>query len=156
MLGVYWLSGITSTEEAFVSYSRRELNLLLPALAAATAAAQSPALASKTFRFEDLTPRATGQNRARAVLNGKTHTGYTIELHQTELAPGQAPHASHHHVHVEMIFIREGTLEVTIAGNSSTIGPGGVAYVASNEEHGWRNVGTTRAHYFVLALGRNS
>jgi quercetin dioxygenase-like cupin family protein len=51
-----------------------------------------------------------------------------------------------------MIFIREGTLEVTISGKSDKLGPGSVAYVASNEEHGWRNVGTTTAHYFVLAF----
>jgi hypothetical protein len=27
--------------------------------------------------------------------------------------------------------------------------------VASNQQHGWRNVGTARAHYFVLAIGRD-
>ena len=52
-----------------------------------------------------------------------------------------------------MIFIREGTLEVTISGKSVQLGPGSAALVASNEEHGWRNVGSGRARYFVLALG---
>jgi hypothetical protein len=50
----------------------------------------------------------------------------------------------------------EGTLEVTISGRSAQLTPGSVAYVASNEEHGWRNVGTGRARYFVLALGRSN
>jgi quercetin dioxygenase-like cupin family protein len=53
-----------------------------------------------------------------------------------------------------MLLVREGTMEVTISGKTTTLGPGGVAYVASNEDHGWRNTGTTRAHYFVLTLGR--
>ena len=136
--------------------SRRDLTLLLAA--AAGAQAQAPAspspLPSKTYRFEDLPVRTSGSNRSRSVLRGKTHTGFNIQVHQTELAPGQAPHASHHHVHEEMIFIREGTLEVTIAGASQKLGPGSIAYVASNEEHGWSNVGTTPAHYFVLALGQ--
>jgi quercetin dioxygenase-like cupin family protein len=44
-------------------------------------------------------------------------------------------------------------MEVTISGNSTRLGPGSVAYVASNLEHGWRNVGDTRAQYFVVALG---
>jgi quercetin dioxygenase-like cupin family protein len=45
-------------------------------------------------------------------------------------------------------------MEVTIEGKTEKLGPGSVVYVASNEEHGWRNAGATRAHYFVLTLGR--
>jgi len=127
------------------------LTLLLAAVSGATA--QDSRQPSKTFRYEDLPVRENGKNRSRAVLNGKTHKGLTLEVHETELAPGLAPHPAHHHVHEEMIFLREGTLEVTINGNSQKLGPGSVAYVASNEEHGWRNIGTTQARYFVLALG---
>ena len=136
-----------------MTFSRRDLTLLLPALTAA-AQAQSSALPSKTLRYEDLPVRANGENRQRAILQGKTHTGFSIEIHETELAPGLAPHPPHHHVHEEMVLIREGTLEVTISGRSVNLGPGSVALVASNEEHGWRNVGSGRARYFVLALGR--
>jgi quercetin dioxygenase-like cupin family protein len=131
--------------------SRRDLSLLLPALAAA---APGSGLASKSYRFEDLPVRVNGANKSRAVLSGATHTGFAVETHQTELGPGQAPHPPHHHAHEEIVFLREGTLEVTIMGQVSRIGPGGVVYVASNEEHGWKNAGTTPAHYFVLALGR--
>ena len=94
-----------------------------------------------------------GENRQRAILKGETHSGFPIEIHETELAPGLAPHPPHHHVHEEMILIHEGTLEVTISGQSVRLGPGSTAYVASNEEHGWRNVGTDRARYWVFAMG---
>lgn len=136
-----------------MNLSRRDLTLLLSALTAAAAAAQEGGLPSKTLRYEDLPVRANGDNRQRAILRGKTHTGFSVEIHETELAPGLAPHSPHHHVHEEMVLIREGTLEVTISGRSVKLGPGSVAYVASNEEHGWRNVGSTRARYFVLGLG---
>ncbi len=63
------------------------------------------------------------------------------------------PMRTHHHVHEEMIVIREGTLAVTISGKTSELGPGSVAFVASNEEHGWRNIGKSRARYMVMALG---
>jgi quercetin dioxygenase-like cupin family protein len=144
-----------------VNYSRRDLNLLFPAaLAAMNAAAQSTAqntpLTSNTYKFEDLAVHPSGQNRSRPILQGETHTGLPIELHMTELAPGQAPHPPHRHVHEEMVMVQEGTLEVTIAGRAATLGPGSSAFVASNDHHGWRNVGTTRALYFVLALGRDS
>ena len=134
--------------------SRRDLSVFLPAVAALTAAAQSTALPSRAYRFEDLAVRTNGKNRSRAVLNGKTHTGEPLEIHQTELAPGMAPHPPHHHVHEELLLIREGTVEVTIAGKTSTLGPGSVAFVASGEEHGWRNAGNTQAHYFIVTLGR--
>jgi quercetin dioxygenase-like cupin family protein len=148
-----------------VNYSRRDLHLLFPAaLAGVNAAGQNTPpdtprkkpLTSNTYRFEDLAVHPSGLNRSRPVLQGETHTGFPIELHMTELAAGQAPHPPHRHVHEEMIMIQEGTLEVTIAGRAATLGPGSSAIVASNEHHGWRNVGATRALYFVLALGRDN
>jgi mannose-6-phosphate isomerase-like protein (cupin superfamily) len=74
-------------------------------------------------------------------------------MHETDLAPGAMPHPAHHHEHEEVFLMRDGTLEVTIAGHPSHLGPGSVAYVASNEEHGIRNAGPTHAQYFVIALG---
>jgi len=139
-------------------YSRRDLSLLLPILpilAGTKADAQNAALPSKTYRFDQLEVHTSGENQTRPVLDGDTHAGVHIELHETELPPGGAPHPPHHHVHEEMILIREGAMEVTIAGRSAKLGPGSVAYVASNEEHGWHNAGTTRAHYFVIAIGRD-
>src|SRR5882724_5352287 len=105
--------------------SRRDLGFLLPFLAAAAAQGQSPTrspapLSSATWRFEDLTQKG----KTRAVFTGTTHTGFEVELHETELAAGDEPHAAHRHVNEEMIFIREGLMEVTINGKMSRIGPG--------------------------------
>ena len=139
-----------------MNYTRRDLSKALALLAAAKAQAQSQVLPSKTWRYEDLPVKEKDANRQRAVFKGETHTGFPVELHETELAPGEAPHPPHSHVHEEMIVIREGTMEVTIAGNTSRLGPGSVAWVASGEHHGWRNVGSTRARYMVMALGRET
>ena len=137
-----------------MNYTRRDLSKALALLAATGAQAENAALPSRTYRYEDLPVKENGANRQRAVFKGETHTGFSVELHETELAPGEAPHPPHSHVHEEMIVIREGTMEVTISGNTSRLGPGSVAWVASNEHHGWRNVGDTRARYMVMALGR--
>ena len=140
-----------------MKYSRRELSGLLAAAAVPQGAARgATSLVSKTYQFGELPVHQSAQNLMRPILEGQTHTGLPIELHMTELAPGQAPHPAHHHVHEEMILIQEGLVAVTIAGHTTNIGPGSVAFVASGEEHGWRNIGTTRAQYFVLALGRDS
>jgi len=138
-----------------MSYSRRDLGLLLPALAAATATAQDQKklLPTQVFHYEDLPVKVNGQNKGRAVLNGETHQGYAIELHMTELGPGQAPHAPHKHAHEEMLMLQSGTLETMVNGQASTLTAGSIAYIASNEMHGWRNPGSTPAQYFVIAFG---
>jgi quercetin dioxygenase-like cupin family protein len=139
-----------------MTYSRRDLSLLLPAVAAAaTGRAQSAVLPSKAYPFDDMTVKTSGENRQRNVFKGETHENFPMDVHLSELPPGAAPHPPHHHVHEEMILIKDGTMEVTISGKSTKLGPGSVAYVASGEEHGWRNVGTTRSLYFVVAFGHD-
>lgn len=133
--------------------SRRDLRFLLPVLAAASGKAQTlPLLTSKTYRFEDLVTKTNPNTKSTAVLEGKTHKGFAVQVHETEVAPGQMPHAPHRHEHEEVAMLREGTLEVTIAGKVSQAGPGTVIFVGSNDEHGWRNTGTTPARYFVIEL----
>lgn len=51
-----------------------------------------------------------------------------------------------------MFLVQKGTLEITIAGHSSKLGPGSIAYVASEDRHGVKNPGDTPAQYFVLAF----
>jgi mannose-6-phosphate isomerase-like protein (cupin superfamily) len=131
---------------------------MLPALAAAqTVGAQGkdkPTLASKAYRFEDLPEKVNGQNRSRDVFNGKNHTGFPVDIHITNLGPGLAPHAPHHHVHEEIVMLQTGMLDVTIEGKITRVTAGSVVYVNSNEEHGWKNPGRERAQYFVMAIGR--
>jgi mannose-6-phosphate isomerase-like protein (cupin superfamily) len=134
--------------------SRRELSLMLPALAAAQTK-EKPVLASKPYKFEDLVVKPNGQNEGRAVLDGKTHTGYPVELHITDLGPGMAPHAPHHHAHEEIVMLRSGQLDVTIQDVTTRVTSGSVVYVNSNEDHGWKNPGPDRAQYFVIALGKD-
>jgi mannose-6-phosphate isomerase-like protein (cupin superfamily) len=135
-------------------FSRRELCLMLPALAASSAlAAEKPVLPSKVYHFTDLPVEKDGPLTMRPVFEGYTRDGFRIAMHESDLAPGGMPHPPHHHRHEEMFMLRQGELEVTIEGKSSRVGPGSVVYVASNQEHGARNVGTTHAQYFVVELG---
>ena len=139
-----------------MNYSRRDLRLLLPILASAGAVAQTKtALPSKAFKYDDLPVHVSGQNKGRAVMQGDTHSSVPVELHLTELGEGQAPHPPHKHVHEEMLLLQSGTVNVTINGQTTRLTPGSVAYVASNDDHGWRNPGPGRAQYFVVALGRD-
>ena len=137
--------------------SRRDLCLLLPTAAASLGlAAQKTTLPSKAARFEDLRVAKNGANEFRPVMEGETHSGCPLEVHETLLAPGGMPHPAHHHRHEEMFLVREGIIEATINGQATRLGPGSVVFVASNEEHGIRNAGSTPAQYFVIALGKDA
>jgi len=137
-----------------VPLSRRDVGLMLPALAAAgVSAADDKKLPSKTYKYEDLPVKPNGQNAGRAVLNGTLHNGFALETHLTELGPGLAPHPPHHHEHEEMVLLQRGLLDVTILGKTTRLTAGSVAFVASNEEHGWKNPGPEKCQYFVIALG---
>src|SRR5204863_9800602 len=89
----------------------------------------------------------------RAIMKGKSATGELIEVHETTLPPGGAPHPPHHHTHSEMWLVREGTLEFMVNGKSGRLTPGSAGYASSNEEHGVKNPGTTPVTYFVVAVG---
>jgi quercetin dioxygenase-like cupin family protein len=138
-----------------MTVTRRKLAALLPILAGAASAEESPA-PSKSFRFEDLPVRQNGGNTSRAIFRGVTHSQFPFEAHETEIAAGSAPHPPHHHVHEEMVVVLEGAVEFTVNGQTTKLGPGSVGYAASNDEHGLKNAGDARARYFVIALGRDS
>lgn len=139
--------------------SRRDLCSILPALAvpdvfpAAAAVNQEENLPSAFYPFDKLPVQKSNNALFRAVLKGMLATGEAVEVHETTLPPGGAPHPPHHHVHSELWLIREGTVELTLNGKTQQLGPGSVGFVHSNEEHGIRNRGETPAIYFVVAIG---
>ncbi len=139
--------------------TRRELCLVLPvALLPALLSAQDPSapqnpLPSAMYPFDNLPVQTANNTQFRNVLKGKLATGESLEVHETTLPPGTAPHPPHHHVHSEMWLIREGTVELSVSGKSYRLGPGAVGFVRSNDEHGIKNVGATPATYFVVAIG---
>jgi quercetin dioxygenase-like cupin family protein len=135
-----------------MSVSRRQLAMLLSAIAPA-AAQQQGTLPTRVYKWEDLPVRERGQNRQRAILDGKTGKDFPIEIHETELAPGLAPHGSHSHIHDEILIVREGSLESVINGKTEALTTGSLAYIRGGEEHGFRNAGQTRARYYIVALG---
>ena len=143
-----------------MEFTRRDLSLVLPAMLAAHASAAGKSmevLPSAVYKIDELHVKENPNgNKTWQVFTGTTHDGYPIDMHITQLAPGNSPHPPHHHVHEEMMMLIEGELLVTISGKSETMGPGGIAYIHSNDEHGLKNPGTVPARYFVLALGHQT
>ena len=135
---------------------RREFATALAALAAAKAQTKPAAIPSKTYPFDDIPVKVNGANKSRAVFNGVTHTGFPLEVHETELGPHGAPHPPHQHVHEEMLVVLEGTVEFTVNGTATRLGPGSIAYAASNDLHGPSNPTDKPCRYCVVTIGRDA
>jgi len=128
------------------------LTAALPEFSMATEE-QAGGLPSAVYPFESLPVHESPHATTRAILKGKLATGEAVEVHETTLPAGGAPHPPHHHVHTEMWLVREGTVEISIEGKAHRIGAGSLAMVRSNEEHGITNPTDKPANYFVVAIG---
>ncbi len=86
----------------------------------------------------------------RNLFDSPTATLDNLECHVTTLNPGESPHAAHQHPEEELMFVKEGTIEVLVNGELKRVGPGSVIFQASNQLHSIKNVGQTQATYHVL------
>ena len=81
--------------------TRRHLAALVPALTAAQTkeAKKRSQLSSQCYKYEDLVVKKNGANESRDVFDGLNRSDFQLDIHMTNLGPGMAPHAPHHHIH---------------------------------------------------------
>lgn len=111
-----------------MTITRRKMCILLPGLLPAAAALDAfaeadPSLPSANYPYDKLPVQTLDHAEMRRVLKGKLATGEALEVHETTLPPGGAPHAPHYDVHSEMWLIREGTVELMVNGTGYRLGP---------------------------------
>jgi quercetin dioxygenase-like cupin family protein len=99
--------------------------------------------------WEELQARPVN-GKSRSIVRSPTATLDELESHVTVLPAGEASHAPHRHPQEEIIIVREGTVEFFQNGATKRVGPGGIAFMASMDEHNAKNVGDTPATYFVI------
>jgi quercetin dioxygenase-like cupin family protein len=154
--------------------SRREVVMMLPALAAAQAALadqgtpapqpsqapqgpQSTPLPAKVYHSAEIPYKGDATKKARRFFYGPEQSGYTLEMHETVLGPGVETHPPHTHAHQEIILLVEGTVQVFMDGRTDTVEAGSVIFYEPNRPHNLRNTGTVPCRYYVVELrGRNA
>ena len=143
-----------------MALTRRKICVLLPALmaTATTYSAETEkeniqALPSAVYDLKHLPVEGDKNHQYIPVFQGNTYAGMHVELHETTLAPGGVIHDMYRHAGDELFLVREGILEVEFNGKRSEVGPGSVAYVASNTEYAIRNTSQQWARYFVFLFG---
>jgi len=135
--------------------SRRELGLLLPALAAGSAAGQQRpdrTLSSKVYHHGQIPYEGNQQKKGRRFFYGPEHSGFNLEMHETILGAGTQTHSPHKHLHEEIVIVVEGTLEAYLDGKTETAEAGSVIFLGSNQMHSVRNIGATSSRYYVVEL----
>ncbi len=109
-------------------------------------------MGSMVFDWSQLAVAKTANGERRGIVDRPTATMAKFESHVTTLEGSRVPHAPHRHPDEEIIIVKEGTLEVTINGKTQQAGEGSMFFFASNDLHGMKNIGTTRATYFVIRV----
>jgi XRE family transcriptional regulator, regulator of sulfur utilization len=107
-------------------------------------------LQSMIYEWTKLDVESTKVGARRAIFRGATGTLNEMSCHSTTLNPGEVAHPPHQHPEEEMILLKEGTLEAIINDTKQTMSAGSILFLAPNDFHGVRNVGTTQATYYVL------
>lgn len=163
-----------------MALSRRDIVLMLPALAAAHAAnaaqpgpAASPNLApqaapaqpgpqstplpAKVYHSSAIPYNGDETKKGRRFFYGPEHSGYVLEMHETVLGPGVETHPPHTHAHQEIIILIEGTAQVSMDGTTDTVEAGSVIFYEPSKPHTLRNAGTVPCRYYVVELrGKNA
>lgn len=73
-----------------------------------------------------------------------------LEMKMTEVSAQSANHPAHVHPGEEIIFVFEGKVEFTLAGESKVVGPNSSLYCPPGVSHGIRNVGDTPIRYAII------
>jgi quercetin dioxygenase-like cupin family protein len=140
-----------------MNISRRDLRLLLTAMAARASAQQTPVetIASKAYPSDKIPYTGDDNKKGRRFFFSATHSGFQIECHETILGPGLETHPPHQHVHEEIMIVVEGTVEANMDGVKQTVPAGSVVVFGSNQMHNARNAGATPSRYYVVELRGN-
>jgi uncharacterized cupin superfamily protein len=119
-------------------------------VALAQTAATKPIMHSSVFNWSSMKADTTATGERRNVFDAPVATLDRFECHITTINPGESSHAAHKHPQEELLILKEGTLEAVQNSTTNRVAAGGIIFEASNEAHSVRNIGSTRATYFVL------
>lgn len=141
----------TTPATYFVFNVATEATKHVPASPAAESAVPSQ-LRSSVWDWEKLPVKATKTGERREIVNSPTVTCSNLEAHVTTLKPGEVPHAAHRHPDEEIILVKDGTMQVTVNGQTQQGGPGSIFFYGSNDQHGMKNIGGSLATYYVVRI----
>ena len=113
--------------------------------------AQAP-LRSVVFPADSARSRKTGVVVQRSIVDTLTSILAKLEMHETTVPAGAAPHAPHRHAHEELMIVRSGVIDALQGMVTRRAQIGDIVFMASNEWHGVTNPGPGPATYLVIRM----
>ena len=112
---------------------------------------QSQAVASGLYALDDAEVITRKSGNRMPMLLGSSRDFEYLEMHATSLVPGASPHAPHVHDDIEeVIFVKDGQLEVSIENKKHILGSGSIALIMPGDRHGITNVNSEEVLYYTL------
>lgn len=114
------------------------------------ALADDRAVESRVFSWEGAKVEKTRTGEVRHILEGRSLDLTELEVNAFTIAPGESAHLNKTHDEEELVIIKSGKLDITIADKVTTLGPGSVAVFVPGESHGIANHRDAPATFFLF------
>jgi uncharacterized cupin superfamily protein len=129
----------------------KPISLTITILISLFATAQQGTITSKVFGWKSFVVEKDTSSSFMKVANGSTATLANLDIRVVELEPGKTLHSMLAHADAEeLIIVKDGNLKVTAAGNTTIVGPGGVALIMPGDAHTFENTGKVQTVYYAL------
>lgn len=111
---------------------------------------------SEVILWNDAPITKTEKGASRKFLRRPTDHLFEFEMHVTTLNEGLKSHDPHVHPDDEIILIKSGTVEESIDGVPSKLGPGSFVLLNGGVPHGLKNIGSGACEYFAFRYVKNA
>ncbi|WP_405381050.1 cupin domain-containing protein [Maribacter sp. LLG6340-A2] len=106
---------------------------------------------SGVYKWKDHPVKKGGMRESRKIFEGVGPHLSHFRMHATTQYPGAKPNPPHaNEAKEECIIVKEGTMKVTIEGQSKILGAGGIILLMPQQMHSIENVGDTNLTYYVM------
>lgn len=122
---------------------------LVAAFAPITFASTKP-VEARVYPWADAKVTKTKSGEVREILEGSSRDLKEIDITAITVEPGKSQHVDKTHDDEEYLIIKSGQLDITIGGETTTLGPGSVALFIPGEKHSIANSSDGPATYFLF------
>lgn len=109
-----------------------------------------PPIKSDVYPWKESPVVKTDYGSIRSIVKGEGTDFQTMEISAITLERGKAAETTLHTDFEEMIIVKDGSLRITINGESKTVGRGSIAIIMPADEHSYANASDGETTYYFF------